>query len=208
MLRILVFLLMLVGATLGVAWIIDRPGEIVLTWQGYHIETSVGVGFVVLFLSAAALAIVWGGVRFIFHMPKLISRRAAARRQAKGHAALARGMIAVGAGDRRVARKSAAEAGRHLPDEPLALFLAAQAAQLSGDRAAAAAAFEKSAQAPETRLLGLRGLHVEAQRRGDADAALYYAHEAHKVAPLPWSAKAVLDHRAAHGQWEGALAAL
>lgn len=208
MLRILVFLLILVCSAFGVAWIIDRPGEIVLTWQGYRAETSVGIGFAILFLSAAVLALFWGILRFAFHMPRLISRRAAARRLAKGHAAVARGMIAVGAGDARLARKSATEAGQHLSDEPLVLFLAAQAAQLSGDRAAAASAFEKLAQTPETRLLGLRGLHVEAQRRGDTNAALYYAHEAHKVAPLPWSAKAVLDHRAAHGQWEGALAAL
>ena len=60
----------------------------------------------------------------------------------------------------------------------------------------------------ETRLLGLRGLHVEAQRRGDHDAAIHYAQEAHKIAPLPWSAKAVLEHRAAHSDWQGALAAL
>ena len=208
MLRILIFLLILACAAFGVAWLVDRPGEIVLTWQGYRVETSVGVGFALLLLSAAALAVFWGLFRFVFHMPRLMSQRAAARRQAKGHAALARGMIAVGAGDARLARKSAAESGRYLSDEPLTLFLAAQAAQLSGDRAAAVAAFEKLAQTAETKLLGLRGLHVEAQRRGDADAALYYAHEAHKVGPLPWSAKAVLEHHAAHGQWEGALAAL
>ncbi len=37
---------------------------------------------------------------------------------------------------------------------------------------------------------------------------IHYAHEAHKIEPLPWSAKAVLEHRAAHAQWEDALAAL
>ncbi|TAL80247.1 MAG: heme biosynthesis protein HemY [Beijerinckiaceae bacterium] len=208
MLRILVFLIFLALAAFGVAWIADRPGDLVLTWQGYHIETSVGVALAIVVLAAVAIAVLWAIIRLIVRAPGVMRRRTAARRQAKGHAALSRGMIAVGSGDARLARKSAAEANRYLGDEPLAHLLNAQSAQLSGDRAAARTAFEKLAQMPQTRLLGLRGLHVEAQRSGDADMALFYAHEAHKIEPLPWSAKAVLEHHAAHDQWEAALAAL
>ncbi|MGO9134106.1 MAG: heme biosynthesis protein HemY [Methylovirgula sp.] len=208
MLRILIFLIILAAAAFGIAWIADRPGDLVLTWQGYRIETSAGVALAGVVLAAVVLAVLWGIVRFFWRLPRQMRHRAAAKRQTKGLAALSRGMIAVGAGDARLARKSAVEAHRHLADEPLTHLLNAQAAQLSGDRAAAVAAFETLAQMPATRLLGLRGLHVEAQRRGDTDAALFYAHEAHKVEPLPWSAKAVLEHRAGESDWEGALAAL
>jgi HemY protein len=58
----------------------------------------------------------------------------------------------------------------------------------------------------ETRLLGLRGLHIEAQRRGDAEAAHHFAREAHKVAALPWAGEAVVSHQAAQSDWAGALA--
>ncbi len=208
MLRILIFLVVLAAAAFGIAWLADRPGDLVLTWQGYRIETSVAVALAVVIAGAIILAVIWGLIRFFWRLPRQMKQRSAARRQAKGFAALSRGMIAVGAGDARLARRSAAEAQRHLTQEPMTHLLNAQAAQLSGDRAAAIASFETLAQLPETRLLGLRGLHVEAQRRGDADAALKYAHEAHQIAPLPWSAKAVLDHRAAQSDWEGALAAL
>lgn len=208
MLRILIFLVVLTAAAFGIAWIADRPGDLVLNWQGYRIETSVGVALVAIVAGAILLAVTWGLIRFFLRLPRKMKQRSAARRQAKGFAALSRGMIAVGAGDARLARRSATEAQRHLTQEPLTHLLNAQAAQLSGDRTAAIASFETLAQMPETRLLGLRGLHVEAQRRGDADAALKYANEAHQIAPLPWSAKAVLDHRAAQSDWEGALAAL
>jgi HemY protein len=208
MLRILVFLGGLALVAFGIAWIADRPGDIVFTWQGYHVETSVGVGLALLLIAAITIAVLWGVIRFLLRSPRLMRQRAAVRRRAKGLTALTRGMIAVGAGDARLAKKSAAEAGRHLDDEPLAHLLRAQAAQLSGDRAAAIEAFERLAKGAETRLLGLRGLHVEAQRRGDHEAAIHYAQEAHKIAPLPWSAKAVLEHRAAHSDWHGALAAL
>jgi HemY protein len=87
-------------------------------------------------------------------------------------------------------------------------LLKAQAAQLAGDRTATDAAFSDMVQRPATRLLGLRGLHIEAQRRGDQEAAHHFALEAHKIAPLAWSGKAVLDHQAALADWRKALAVL
>lgn len=208
MIRILVLLVLLAAIALGIAWVADQPGEIVATWRDLHADMEIGTGIGIVFLAAVVLNIVWAVIRFVFKIPSLLSLAAQARRRAKGFAALTRGMIAAGAGDARTARKSAAEAKKHLRDEPLATLLSAQAAQLSGDRIRAEAAFGQLAERQETRLLGLRGLHVEAQRRGDHDAAHYFAHEAHAVAPLPWSAKAVLDHHTANEHWEAALAAL
>jgi HemY protein len=208
MIRVLVFIFLLAAVAWGIAWIDDQPGSIVVTWLGQRAETSVGVGIGLLFVAAVILNIAWAIIRFTFKLPSLMSLAMKARHRAKGFAALSRGMVAAGAGDARTARKSAAEARRHLSGEPLAMLLSAQAAQLSGDRVRAEAAFTQLAERRDTRLLGLRGLHVEAQRHGDHEAANHFALEAHAIAPLPWSAKAVLDHRAANQQWEAALAAL
>ena len=208
MIRVLLFLVLIALAAMGIVWIVDRPGEIAVTWQGYRVETTVGVALGIVALAALLLALLLWLLGFFFRVPALLARRTAARRRAKGYAALARGMVAVGAGDAKLARRSSLEADRHLQQDALTLLLAAQAAQLSGDRAGAESAFGKLTQDPQTRLLGLRGLHVEAQRRGDPEAAIHFAQEAHKIAPLPWSAKAVLDHYAAKSQWENALAAL
>ncbi|MFZ1959706.1 MAG: heme biosynthesis HemY N-terminal domain-containing protein [Methylovirgula sp.] len=208
MTRVLLFFVILAVAGLGIVWIVDRPGEIAVTWQGYRIETTLVVTLGVVALAAVLLAILFLLLRFLFRLPTLMAQRAEKRRRAKGYAALTRGMVAVGAGDAKVARHASAEADRHLPPEPLTLFLAAQSAQLAGDRAGAESAFGKLAQDQATRLLGLRGLHVEAQRRGDHEAAIHFAQEAHKIAPLPWSAKAVLDHHVVKAQWEHALAAI
>jgi HemY protein len=96
-----------------------------------------------------------------------------------------------------------------LPRDPLALLLRAQTAQLNGDRAGAENAFRAMAERADTRLLGLRGLYVEAQRRNDAVAARLFAEQAAKDAPaLAWAGQAVLEFRCAEGDWEGALAVL
>ena len=88
-------------------------------------------------------------------------------------------------------------------------MLRAQAAQLHGDRAGAEDAFRAMAGRDDTRLLGLRGLYFEAQRRNDPVAARLFAEQAAKDAPaLAWAGQAVLEFRCAAGDWEGALAIL
>jgi len=208
MIRVLLFLCLLAALALADAWFMERPGQIVLTWQGYQVETSVAVGLAIVFGFAALLTIIWTLLRFTFRIPSLVAFRQRRRRRDKGYAALSRGMIAAGTGDLRLAKKSAAEAQKRLPDEPLVLLLAAQTAQLAGERMQAEGAFQAMANRDDTRLLGLRGLHIEAQRRGDIEAALQFAAQAHEITPLPWSGKAVLDHRACNADWQSALATL
>ena len=90
----------------------------------------------------------------------------------------------------------------------MALLLQAQAAQLSGDPKLAESTFAAMLTHPETRVLALRGLHMEAVRRGDQAAALAHAEEAQKIATLPWAAQTVLQSRAATSDWPAALKAV
>src|SRR4029079_7053022 len=101
------------------------------------------------------------------------------------------------------------EAERIAPGEPLALLLNAQVAQLSGDRAAAEHAFGAMTERDDTKLLGLRGLYIEAQRRKDVVAARAYAEEAATASPaLGWAGQGTLEFRCASGDWSAALSAL
>ena len=65
------------------------------------------------------------------------------------------------------------------------------------------------AERDDTKLLGLRGLYIEAQRRKDMAAARAYAEEAANAAPaLGWAGQAALEFRCASGDWAAALSAL
>ena len=71
------------------------------------------------------------------------------------------------------------------------------------------AAFHAMAEREDTRLLGLRGLFIEAQRADDPVAAVMIAEEALKLAPAStWASQAVLGFRCAKGDWSGALSIL
>ena len=201
MIRVVLFLISVAIIAAGFVWVADRPGDVVVTWLGYHIETSFMVAALAVAALVLAVMLVWSILRGILRTPQQVSLFLRNRRQMKGYHAISRGLIAIGAGDLRIARKSADEAARLSPGEPLALLLAAQSAQMAGDRAAAEQAFRAMSARDDTKLLGLRGLYIEAQRRNDSHAARLVAVEAAKAEPsLAWAGQAVLDdHCAAAG---------
>ena len=209
MTRVIVFLALVAVLALGTAWIADRPGDVTITWLGYRLETSLMVLVVAVTIIIAVALALWSLIRTVLRSPDLIAMVLSQRRGVRGYLAISRGLVAVGAGDVRTARRYASEAERIAPGEPLALLLNAQCAQLAGDRAAAEFSFRAMAEREDTKLLGLRGLFVEARRREDAAAARAYAEEAATAAPsLAWAGQAVLEFRCTAGDWAGALAAL
>jgi HemY protein len=145
----------------------------------------------------------------IWRTPSRIRRRRHEKRHARGRHAITQGLLAIGHGDMAAARRHADAASRHAPNDPLALLLHAQSAQLAGDRDEAQRAFRTMAEREDTRLLGLRGLFIEAQRADDAVAAVMLAEEAIKLSPSStWASHAVLGFRCARSDWAGALAIL
>jgi HemY protein len=209
MIRVVIFLVVTAVFAAAAVWIADRPGDVAINWLGYHVETSIGVAAAALVVFAAIAVAIWSVARGLVTLPDLLSVFMQRRRVARGYAAITRGLIAVGAGDPFAARRFAREAHRIVSDEPLALLLGAQSAQLAGNRAAAEQMFQLMAAREDTKLIGLHGLFVEAQRHDDSAAARLYAEEAARTAPsLAWAGGAVLGFRCASGDWIGALEAL
>lgn len=209
MVRVVFFLVLIAAFALAGAWIADRPGEVAVNWLGWRIETSVLVALAAVAAITVATIMAWSLLRLLVRSPRVLSNALHARRRRKGYQAISRGLVAVGSGDARAARKFAGEAERLAAGEPLALLLRAQTAQLSGNRAAAEQAFRTMTEHDDTRLLGLRGLYVEAWRRDDRAGALSFAEAAVKSAPaLQWAGEAVFEFRCADADWQGALAAL
>jgi HemY protein len=206
MIRIILFLLLIALSAAGAAWVADQTGEIVLSWGGWRAETTLPVFALAVGLVAVASVILWTIVRALWRLPVHIRRRRRERRQARGRHAITQGLLAIGHGDSASARAHAEVARRHAAHDPLALLLHAQSAQLDGDREGAQHAFRAMAEREDTRLLGLRGLFIEAQRADDPVAAVMLAEEALKLSPSSsWASHAVLGFYCAKGDWAGAL---
>ena len=209
MMRIVVFLIVIGALALGVAWFADRPGDVVVTWQGFRIETSLMVLGGAILVAMAGLAILWSIIRAILRAPAILDNRRRHRQGVRAYEAISHGLIAIGSGDLDAAQRHTATVKKLAPHEPLALLLSAQSAQLAGDREGAERVFRAMASRDDTKPLGLHGLFVEAHRRNDPVSARAYAEEAARTAPsLGWASRAVLEARCKDGDWAGALALL
>jgi HemY protein len=209
MLRIILFLVLIALAAAGAAWVADQSGDVALSWAGTRIETSLPVFALALGVLVVASVLAWSILRGLWRTPHRIRHARRERRHARGRHAITHGLLAIGHGDSTAARLHADVARRHAGNDPLALLLHAQSAQLDGDREGAKAAFRAMAEREDTRLLGLRGLFIEAQRADDPVAAVMIAEEALKLAPAStWASHAVLGFRCAKSDWSGALSIL
>ncbi|HST36946.1 MAG TPA: heme biosynthesis HemY N-terminal domain-containing protein [Allosphingosinicella sp.] len=209
MIRIVVFLLAIALAAAGAAWVADQTGDVTLTWGAWRVQTSLPVFALAFGIAIVVGMLLWSLLSGVLRAPARIRRARRERRHARGRHAITHGLLAIGHGDSAAARQHAEAARRLAAGDPLALLLHAQSAQLDGDREGANAAFRAMAEREDTRLLGLRGLFIEAQRADDAVAAVMIADEALKIAPSStWASHAVLGFRCSKGDWNGALAIL
>jgi HemY protein len=209
MYRIILFLLLIALAAFGAAWVADQPGDVLMSWNGGRAHPSLPVFVLLLGIVIVAAIAGWTILLALWRTPARVRRGRRERRLARGRHAITHGLLAIGHGDSASARAHADVARRHAADDPLALLLHAQSAQLDGDREGARRAFHAMAEREDTRLLGLRGLFIEAQRADDPVAAVGIAEEALKLAPAStWASQAVLGFRCAKGDWNGALAIL
>jgi HemY protein len=209
MYRIILFLVLIALAAAGAAWVADQTGDVTLSWGGWRAVTTLPVFALALGIAIAAAMLAWTFLRALWRMPEKIRRSRRERRHARGRHAITHGLLAIGHGDAAKARAHADVARRHAANDPLALLLHAQSAQLDGDREGAQRAFRAMAERKDTRLLGLRGLFIEAQRADDPVSAVMIAEEALKLSPAStWASHAVLGFRCAKGDWSGALVIL
>jgi HemY protein len=206
MIRIILFLLLIALGAAGAAWIAEQTGDVVLSWGGYRAQTTLPVFMLALGIVIVVAMMLWAILRGVWRTPARMRRSRRERRQARGRHAITQGLLAIGHGDSSAARIHAEAARKHAAHDPLALLLHAQSAQLDGDREGAQRAFRAMAEREDTRLLGLRGLFIEAQRADDPVAAVMVAEEALKLSPSSsWASHAVLGFCCAKGDWAGAL---
>jgi len=209
MIRIILFLLLIALGAAGAAWVAEQTGEVVLTAGSLRMKATLPVFVLIVGLIVVAAVMLWSILRGLWRMPGHVRRGRRERRHARGRHAITQGLLAIGHGDSSAARMHADVARKLAANDPLALLLHAQSAQLDGDRDGAQRVFRAMAEREDTRLLGLRGLFIEAQRADDPVAAVMIAEEALKLRPSSsWASHAVLGFCCAKGDWTGALTIL
>ncbi|MEO1136249.1 MAG: heme biosynthesis HemY N-terminal domain-containing protein [Pseudomonadota bacterium] len=202
MIRILIFLIGIIFFTYVITLLSNLDSRITGEAFGLHFDGPSGLiigGLAAVFLGAIYAT---HKLKDILAIPTKIRAKDAETKRSRGIAALTRGLEAVAAGDGDDAAHHARLARRYLDEASLTRLLTAQAAQLSGDLAAAKQGYAAMLAAPETEFLGLKGLYAQALAADDADAAKGYAERAFRLRPnAEWAFASVFDLGLERGAW-------
>ncbi|MGQ0741826.1 MAG: heme biosynthesis protein HemY [Alphaproteobacteria bacterium] len=205
MTRLIAILIAAGIAAAFMAWLAGLEGGLQLTVAGYEFRMSVGVAAGILILVIASAVILHRVVVAIWGVPDRFGVWYSARRARQGYRALSDGLVAAAAGDAHEALRLARRTEKLLGSPPLALLLTAQAAQLAGDEQKQSSSYRAMLDHADTEFLGLRGLFMEARKRGDDAQALALAGRAHQLRPkAAWAANALFDLKCAKGLWREA----
>jgi HemY protein len=214
--KILLFILIVVFIAAGLAYLLDSKdvilGNVQATISGT--EYTLTPVQVVLFLVAFSFMI-WlilkifsflvSVMKFINGDDTAILRYFNRNRERKGFQALSDGMLALASGEGQLAMDKATRAARFLNQPSLTNVLAAQAAELSGNRQKATEIYKTLVQLPETRFVGVRGLLKQKLEDGNIDVALKLAETAFAIKPKHEEVQdTLLQLQAKTQNWDGA----
>ena len=214
--KILLFFLIVMLVAIGIAYLLDSKdillGNVQTTISGT--EYTLTPIQVLLFLIALSftvwlilkiLSFLMSVVKFITGDDTAISRYFNRNRERKGFQALSDGMLALASGEGQIAMDKVARAAKFLNQPSLTNVLAAQAAELSGNRQKATEIYKTLVQLPETRFVGIRGLLKQKLEDGNIDVAIKLAETAFDIKPKHEEMQdTLLQLQAKTQNWEGA----
>jgi HemY protein len=216
LLKVLLFVAFIAVIALAAGYLAETADGLRLVAGGY--EFTLGplqavVALVLLTLAVwLALRIVGlmvATIRFLAGDETAISRYFDRNRERKGVDAMGQALVAMAAGEGRLALSRADKAARLLGKPEATHVLVAQAALAAGNTARAGEAFKAMLAVPETRFVGVRGLMQQKLAEGDTATALKLAEKAVALKPRHADTQATLLKLQSEARdWSGARTTL
>jgi HemY protein len=207
MIRAGVVLILMAAVAVGALALSDDPGRATVIWLGWRADSTAAAAILIALVFGLFAAVVWRAILWALDTPRRAERARAEARRRQSNDVLARGFLAVAAGDGSEALRLSKKAADLTADAPgLVRVLAAQAAEAAGDVAQAQAAYTAMLGFPEMRLAGHKGLMQIALSQGARETALRHAQEAYGEARTArWAWRAILESRLEAADWDGAM---
>jgi HemY protein len=216
LLKVLIFIAIVAGLTFGFGYLTEIDETAMLTVAGREfLLTPVMAIFLALVLLLGvwllfkAVGLLVATLRFLNGDETAISRYFNRRAERKGFEALAEGMMALAAGEGRLAIRKAERAEKYLQRPELTKLVLAQGAEMAGDRALATDTYKALVTDDRTRFVGVRGLMKQKLEAGDTETAMKLAEKALALRPKNEEVQTtLLKLQARHEDWAGARATL
>lgn len=190
LIRIIFFIALITAAAFAASFMIEAGGQVHLSFNGseYTFEPLVGLLGLMLvvlciWLAFKLLGLLIAVFKFFNGDETAVSRYFTRNRERKGFEALADGMVALAAGEGRIATQKASKAERYLDRPELTHLINAQAAEMSGDTKKALKYYKNLLENDRTRFVGVQGIMKQKLAEGDTDTALKLAEKAFALRP-------------------------
>lgn len=214
--KILAFVVAVTTITFGATQLMDVDGGASIEMAGTELTLSplqLAFGFgalvILVWLLLRLMSFLVATFKFLNGDETAISRYFDRNRERKGFEALSEGMMALASGEGHLAMTKASRAERYLNEPQLTTLLAAQAAEMVGDKPKAEEAYRKLVEDDKTRFVGVRGLLKQKLIEGDTGTAMALAKRAFALKPKHEETQDVLLRLQAEKEdWQGARATL
>ncbi|MFV0300937.1 MAG: heme biosynthesis HemY N-terminal domain-containing protein [Paracoccus sp. (in: a-proteobacteria)] len=216
LLKILFFFAVVLAVALGAMQLSESGQSLRLEFAGteyllgpVQVIIAILVLMVLAWLAFRLLGLFVAFLRFLAGDETAINRYFARSRERRGYEALGEGMLAVAAGEGKLAQEKAAKAAKYLDQPHVTNLLAAQAAEVAGDTARADAVYRKLLEDDRTRFVGVRGLMRQKLLAGDTATALKLAEKAYALKPRHKEVQGtLLELQTQAHDWKGARGVL
>jgi HemY protein len=214
--RIFFFVVVFLALTFATILLIQADSVMRLAFAGWEFSLrplqlviAVLVLMLVVWLVLKVLGLLFAVLRFLNGDETAISRYLDRNRERRGYQALTDGMMALAAGEGRLALIKAQRAEGYLDRPELTNLLMAQAAEVVGDSQRAETAYKAMLADPRTRFVGIRGLLKQKLLEGDSETALKLAEKAFELKPRHAESQDILlKLQSGAADWKGARATL
>ncbi|MBL9060662.1 MAG: tetratricopeptide repeat protein, partial [Mangrovicoccus sp.] len=208
----LTFVLVVAGLIYGVEYLLSHGGNLRIAVA--NLEFTLGpvqalIAFVLLLVAVWALLKLLGlalaTLKFLWGDETALTRYFSRNREQRGFKALSDALTLLAEGEGSAAVAQATKAERLLRRPDLTNLVRAQAAEMSGDRSLADAAYKQLLDDERTRFVGVRGLLNQKLAEGDTDTALKLAEKAFMLKPRnAETSEKLLQLQARKANWAGA----
>ncbi len=216
LIKVLLFVAVIAALTLGAGVLLDTGGSVRLAVAGYEfllgpLQAVIVVSglVIILWLVMKLVGLLVAILRFLNGDETAISRYFDRNRERKGYLALSEGVMALAAGEGRLAYSKAQRAEKYLSQPELTTLLVAQTAEAAGDTRRATAAYKTLLANPKSRFVGIRGLMQQQLAEGDTATALKLAEKAFALKPKHAETQDILlKLQSEQADWKGARTTL
>jgi len=210
--KALLFFALVAALTWGASILSETGGGIRISMLGWEVTLGPLQAAIAALLLVAGIwllmriaGLVIAVLRFLTGDETALSRYFDRNRERRGYAALSEAMMALAAGENRVAAARAAKAEKLLDRPDLTTLITAEAAQAAGERTRAEAAYRKLVADDRSRFVGVRGLMKLKLEEGDTETAMKLAEKALALKPKHTETQDILLQLQTGGKnWHGA----